>query len=286
MAGEQRRPTWWAVTASGLCGALLAGLVAVLSLGGSSPVQAAAAERPAADLGPAVAAPVPREVSVAFIGDSWTEGVGATALRGYAVLTAEQLGWDYQGLGVGGSGYVQPGRGSTFDQRVEPAVATDPDVIVVQGSLNERRTPLAQLEPATLITLSHLRSAVDPDTVVLVVGSSYTPGTDRSVIDGINDTIAAAAERAGFAFVDPAAEGWTDPSEAGIWADPNHPNDVGHQRIADLLAPLLETMVEGAVVGAGRSPGAGGPPATVCVWPHGNTRRSSPPTTPSRRGPG
>jgi lysophospholipase L1-like esterase len=240
MAREQRRPTWWAVIASGLCGALFAGLVAVLSTGGSSPVQAAAAERPAADVGDAADVPV-----VAFIGDSWTEGVGATALRGYSVLTAEQLGWEYQGLGVGGSGYVQPGRGSTFDQRVERAVATDPDVLVVQGSLNERRTPLAQLEPATLITLEHLRSAVDRDAVVLIVGSSYTPGTDRAVIDGINDTIEAAAERAGFAFVDPAAENWTDPAEAGIWADPNHPNDAGHQRIADMLAPLLETMVEG-----------------------------------------
>jgi lysophospholipase L1-like esterase len=240
MPRTHRRPPWWAVFVSGLCGALLAGLVAVLSAGGSSPIQAAAAERPAADVGDAVDVPV-----VTFIGDSWTEGVGATALRGYAVLTAEQLGWEYYGLGVGGSGYVQSGRGSTFDQRVERAVATEPDVIVVQGSLNERRTPLSELEPAALIALAHLRSAIDPGTVVLVVGSSYTPGTDRAVIDGINDTVAAAAERAGFEFVDPAAENWTDPADAAIWADPNHPDDRGHQQIADRLAPLLESMLHG-----------------------------------------
>jgi lysophospholipase L1-like esterase len=238
MSRKPARPPWWAVIVSGLCGALLAGLVAVLSAGGSSPVQAAAAERPVADAGDAVEVPV-----VTFVGDSWTEGVGATALRGYAVLTAEQLGWDATVLGVGGSGYVQPGRGSTFDQRVERAVATDPDVLVVQGSLNERRTPLDQLEPATLMTLAHLRSAVDDDTVVLVVGSSYTPGTDRAVIDGINDTIAAAAERAGVTFVDPAEENWTDPADAGIWADPNHPDDAGHQQIADRLAPLLASSL-------------------------------------------
>jgi acyl-CoA thioesterase I len=239
MAREQGRPPWWAVIVSGLCGALLAGLVAVLSAGGSSPVQAAAAERPSADTGDAVTVPV-----VTFIGDSWTEGVGATALRGYAVLTAEQLDWNSYVLGVGGSGYVQAGRGSTFDQRVERAVATDPDVIVVQGSLNERRTPLDQLEPATLITLAHLRAAVDEDTVVLVVGASYTPGTDRAVIDGINDAIAAAAERAGFDFVDPAARNWNDPADADIWADPNHPNDAGHQQIADRLAPLLASLLD------------------------------------------
>ena len=235
MAREQGRPPWWAVIVSGLCGALLAGLVAVLSAGGASPVQAAAAERPA------VADPVDTPV-VTFIGDSWTEGVGATALRGYAVLTAEQLGWDYYGLGVGGSGYVQPGRGSTFDERVERAVATHPDVLVVQGSLNERRTSLDALEPAALLTMGHLRGAVDPGTVVLVLGSSYTPGTDRAVIDGINETVAAAAERAGFRFVDPAAGNWTDPTVAALWSDPNHPNDTGHQLIADRLAPLLESL--------------------------------------------
>ncbi len=239
MSREQRRPPWWAVIVSGLCGALLAGLVAVLSAGGSSPVQAAAAERPVADVGGPVDVPV-----VTFIGDSWTEGVGATALRGYAALTAEDLGWDYYGLGVGGSGYVQPGRGSTYDERVDRAVATDPDVIVVQGSLNERRTSLADLAPATLLTMAHLRSAVGPNTVVLVLGSSYTPGTDRAVIDGINDTIAAAAARAGFRFIDPAAANWTDPAVAGIWSDPNHPNDTGHQRIADRLAPVLESLLQ------------------------------------------
>lgn len=238
MAREQGRPPWWAVIVSGLCGALLAGLVAVLSAGGSSPVQAAAAERPAADVADAVAPPV-----VTFIGDSWTEGVGATALRGYAVLTAERLGWDHYVLGVGGSGYVQPGRGSTFDERVERAAATHPDVVVVQGSLNERRTSLDALAPAALLTLGHLRGAVDPGTVVLVLGASYTPGTDRAVIDGINETVAAAAERAGFRFVDPAAGNWTDPATAAIWADPNHPNDAGHQQIADRLAPLLESSV-------------------------------------------
>ena len=241
MAREQGRPPWWAVIVSGLCGALLAGLVAVLSTGGSSPVQAAAAERPAADTGAVVPEAVP---VVTFIGDSWTEGVGATALRGYAVLTAEQLDWNSYVLGVGGSGYVQSGRGSTFDQRVERAVATHPDVVVVQGSLNERRTPLEELEPATLRTMAHLRSAVDDGTIVLVVGSSYTPGTDRAVIDGINDTVAAAAERAGFEFVDPAAENWTDPADAGVWADPNHPNDTGHRQIADRLAPLLESLLD------------------------------------------
>lgn len=224
---------------SALCSALLAGLVTVLSVGGQAPVQAAAAERPAAAASDAVEVPV-----VTFLGDSWTEGIGATGLRGYAVRTAEQLGWEFHELGVGGSGYVQTGRGSTFDARVDRAVATDPDLLVVQGSINDRKGPLDELEPAALRTLAHLRHVVDPDTVVLVLGASYTPGTDRAVIDDINDTIAAAAQRAGFRFVDPAAANWSDPERAAIWWDENHPNDAGHRQIADRLAPLLESSLE------------------------------------------
>jgi lysophospholipase L1-like esterase len=65
------------------------------------------------------------------------------------------------------------------------------------------------------------------------------------VIDDINDTIAAAADRAGFRFVDPAAANWSDPARASLWWDENHPDDAGHQRIADRLAPLLEAALEG-----------------------------------------
>jgi lysophospholipase L1-like esterase len=236
---EQRRPPWRALVVSALCSALLAGLVTVLSLGGTSPIRAVAAERPAADARDAVDVPV-----VTFLGDSWTEGIGATALRGYAVRTALRLGWEFHELGVGGSGYVQAGRGSTFDERVDRAVATDPDVLVVQGSINDRKGPLDALGPAALRTLAHLHRVVGPDTVVLVLGASYTPGTERAVIDDINDAIAAAAERAGFRFVDPAAAGWSDPARPDIWWDENHPNDTGHQKIADRLAPLLESSLE------------------------------------------
>jgi lysophospholipase L1-like esterase len=226
------------VLGSACCGALLATVGTVLVVRGGAPP--AAALQPS---GTASDAPVEEPV-VTFIGDSWTEGIGATALRGYADLAAEQLGWDHYVLGVGGSGYEQPGRGSTFDERIDRAVATDPDVIVVQGSINDRRASPDDLEQATLRTLGHLRSGAEADTAVLVLGASYTPGLERTVIDGLNDTIAAAAERVGLRFIDPAAANWNDPGVPGIWADDAHPNDVGHQVLADRLAPVLVSLLE------------------------------------------
>jgi lysophospholipase L1-like esterase len=228
---------------SGICGAIIATLVLVLTTGlatGDGDVQAAAAQRSAP--APSSPATVLDRPSVTFIGDSWTEGVGAEALRGYAVRTAEALHWDYQVLGVGGSGYDIAGRGSTFGQRIDHAVATDPDVIVVQGSLNERRSTPAKLRPAALETLQRLRAEADPGTRIVVLGASYVPGVDSAVIDWINDAVREAAARAGVPFVDVAAEAWTPRGQSDIWADPNHPNDIGHQIIAEHLVPILRAL--------------------------------------------
>ena len=223
---------------SAFCGALFAALVTAFLVRGGSPPAAGVVEPSG------TATDVAEQPVVTFIGDSWTEGIGATALRGYADLTAEQLGWDHYVLGVGGSGYEQAGRGSTFDERVERAVATDPDVIVVQGSINDRRASPVDLERATLRTLRHLRAAADPGTAVLVLGAAYTPGLAPAVIDGINDTIAAAADRVQVRFVDPAAENWNDPVRISMWADDAHPNDAGYQILANRLAPVLESLLD------------------------------------------
>lgn len=235
MAMGDRRAPWWAVALSGLVGALVATLVMALTRGDL--VNAAAVTRPAPQRPPVH--------SVTFIGDSWTEGYGATALRGYAVLTAEQLGWNYEDLGVGGSGYSVLGRGSTFGDRVDRAVATHPDVIVVQGSLNERTSTAQALTAAADETLARLRAEAAPHTRILVMGASYTPGTPDATIDWINGAVRGAAAKAHLEFVDPAAEDWTDPHEAALWFDANHLDDAGCQVPADHLKPLLRALVSG-----------------------------------------
>jgi lysophospholipase L1-like esterase len=234
MSRRYGRAATWTVALGGLGAVAVVawGLVAVLTV---SPPAAAHA----APVHPAVVAGAP---SVTFVGDSWTEGVGATGMRGYAVLTCEQLGWECHVLGVGGSGYTRRGPnadGSTFGERIDRAVETHPDVIVVQGSLNERHSSVHELAEAARNTFTRLRAEADPRTRILVVGASHNPGTPDRRIDGINRTIAAAAERTGVPFVDPAAQDWTDPHDPWIWADSIHPDDAGHQRIADHLARLL-----------------------------------------------
>jgi lysophospholipase L1-like esterase len=200
----------------------------------------------AASVGPATATAGAR--TVVFIGDSWTDGTGASRSGGFPALTAELLGWEYTELGVSGSGYVVPGAGGPFRSRIAQAVAGAPDVIVVQGSLNEQRVDVDELGRAALDTLTELRQEADPATDILVVGAPDAPGTDPVRIDRVNDAVSAAVSAAAAAadvrFVDPAAEGWTDPDDPALWADPIHPNDAGHREIAERLAPILEDVVQ------------------------------------------
>jgi lysophospholipase L1-like esterase len=65
------------------------------------------------------------------------------------------------------------------------------------------------------------------------------------VIERNNAAIAAAAGAAGFAFVNPAQENWTDPADPAIWADPLHPNDAGHRLLAEALVPLMQAALDG-----------------------------------------
>jgi lysophospholipase L1-like esterase len=93
-------------------------------------------------------------------------------------------------------------------------------------------------------TLRRLHEAAGDGTAIVVVGAPVAPGTAPDVIERINAAIAAAADAAGVTFVDPARENWTDPADPDIWAADLHPNDVGHQRIADALVPLMRASLE------------------------------------------
>jgi lysophospholipase L1-like esterase len=183
---------------------------------------------------------------VSFIGDSWTDGTGATDKVGYAYLTGRQLGWAHRVLGVGGSGYVRGGAGNVpFDERILPAVSGNPDVVVIQGSINERSTPSPELAAAVADTLNRLVRAAGPDTAVVVLGASHVPGVPVEYVDKVNDVVRAEAAQRGLPFVDVAAEVWSDPADPSIWADPYHVNDAGAQQIAARLAPVLQGVLAG-----------------------------------------
>jgi len=62
-------------------------------------------------------------------------------------------------------------------------------------------------------------------------------------MDWINAAIAGAAAQAGLPLVDPAAEGWIDATDPSLSDDPDHPDDVEHQIVADHLERELRVTL-------------------------------------------
>jgi lysophospholipase L1-like esterase len=188
---------------------------------------------------------LPADARVLVFGDSWTYGSAATdPTRGYAYVLGELTGWQSVVNGVRGSGYLKPGiDGPSFGERIatlDPAL--DPDLVIVQGSINDR-----------LLVPDGYRAAVDaawdaleriyPTASIVVLG----PAPHLLPVDAgtatIDETLATAAAARGWWYISPLDEGWITESNyldvIDTGAGRNHPSTDGHAYLAERLARAL-----------------------------------------------
>lgn len=198
--------------------------------------------------GPTDSPEVAAEPRLAFLGDSLTEGIGAPPERGYAWQTAEQLGWPVAVIdGVSGSGYVAPGDGRPMPERVAPVIAAGPDVVVVSGGTNDafQGYPASAVGEAASALLDALRAGL-PEADIMVVGPFPTSLEALSGGDDVRAAIRDAALARGLDFVDAWELVAGTPLDTGQWYlsdDGLHPNELGHQAMAEALAGRLGALV-------------------------------------------
>ncbi len=195
----------------------------------------------------ALALPVTPRVLV--FGDSWTYGSAASdRTRGYAYVAAETLGWDAVIDGVRGSGYLKPGiDGGSFGERVaalDPAL--DPDLVILQGSINDRRQGAEGYRDAVDAAWDGVRSLY-PDAQLVVLGPApqvLPVERETARIDADLRDLAAAR---GWWYVSPLAEEWITPSRYRDVIDTSdvgrdHPSTAGHAYLASRLVEALAGM--------------------------------------------
>lgn len=179
------------------------------------------------------------------LGDSIAGGSdqGGNGPHGWPALVAVRLGLRLTLDGEGGTGYTtagtQPGRRS-YPQRVDAAVATAPDVVIVEGSRNDvdpRRS-----RTAAVATLRRLRANL-PHARILVIGPLYSdpqPVASRPV----DDAVAAAADEVPLPYVSAVRRAWfTGSAHRFIGSDGVHPTDAGHAYLANLISPELSRLL-------------------------------------------
>ncbi|MDL5486689.1 SGNH/GDSL hydrolase family protein [Microbacterium wangruii] len=215
---------------------------------------------PAADAGAgsAVAADAPAALDlpaaprVLIFGDSWTYGSAATTLtRGYAYVAAHLQGWDAVVDGVRGSGYVKPGSdGGAYGERIaalDPGLS--PDLVIVQGSINDRRQGAAGYREAVTAAWDDL-TATYPQARIVILGPAPQVLPVEAETARIDRDLRELAAARGWWYVSPLAGEWItadnhrdviDTSDIGR----DHPSTAGHaylaQRLAEAIADISVT---------------------------------------------
>lgn len=181
----------------------------------------------------------PRPLTVAIVGDSFSAAVGAGDVdRGYAHLLGDRGCWDLNLVARSGSGYAASVDPFVSIPRVAAVATSLPDVIIVQGSGNDRGDG-RMFAAASGLYLTY--RVVAPQARIVVVGPTDAPSADHGNIDEIRRYLRDAAGVAGATFLDPKAERWLNPA-TDYAPDGIHPNDRGHARMAARLFDALSGL--------------------------------------------
>ncbi|WP_314508268.1 SGNH/GDSL hydrolase family protein [uncultured Microbacterium sp.] len=209
----------------------------------------------AQDAAPAVIAPtalaLPDAPQVLIFGDSWTYGsAAALPTLGYAYVIGQRLGWQTTVDGVRGSGYLKPGLdGGSYGDRItalDPAL--EPDLIIIEGSINDRRLPATGYRDAVTAAWDAL-AALYPSASIVVLGPAPQVLPVEEATARIDADLSALAAARGWWYISPIGEGWITPENYAGVIDTAigryHPSTAGHaylaSRLAEALAPLSQT---------------------------------------------
>lgn len=216
------------------------------SLSGPQPSIATLTPRPPA------AAPLalPPDARVLIVGDSYTEGWGATPTsKGYAYLVGEPLGWRVTSDGVGSTGYTNSGlkKQGTYEQRVQKAPARKFDLVVLQGGSNDEGAKASDLELAVDATI-HTAQQRYPTARIVLMGPVDPHGSGSSSRGAVNAVLTRYARAHSLPFVNPMGERWFKPQDAAdLIGGPSspaqgHPNNAGYARIAERFVEDIKRL--------------------------------------------
>jgi hypothetical protein len=183
---------------------------------------------------------------VAVVGDSYTAGTDEGGLgpeswtaRAWQTLAQRGVRIAPDVAAEGRAGYGMPGdHGSIFQDLTATAVKPDDALVVFFGSRNDEGVDPGLLAGKARDTFD-LARILAPSAKFLVIGPPWPTADVPEPILQIRDVLNGAARAAGATFVDPIGDRWFVDRPDLIGPDGVHPNDAGHQYLADKIAPLI-----------------------------------------------
>lgn len=184
--------------------------------------------------------------TIAVIGDSWGAGAGSdsnTGFSSFGTIATRQLGVNGVIFAARGTGYTTTSTaGGVYSERLARVAAAEPDLVVVQGSVNDARQSSAEAVGSASKQLFDDLKAWLPGAVIVATGPMDAPITVPAETAAASAAIRASALEEGVHFIDPVAEGWL-PLDNDLFSDGLHPNQAGYEligaRLAEDLKPYL-----------------------------------------------
>lgn len=189
----------------------------------------------------------PAVPTVAFIGDSYTAGAGATSADArWSTLVSESQGWEELNLANGGTGYATAVEGENaqsacakdycpqYTEVIPAAAEASPAVVIVSGGRNDVGQNIDYASIASFYL--DLRGTL-PDAEIYAVSPVWdareTPAELPLIADAIRDAVTAV----GGTYVDIGQPFAGEPQL--ITEDDVHPNDDGHETLASVIIAAL-----------------------------------------------
>lgn len=210
-------------------------LAALAVLTGCSPLAG-----PGAEPGP----PAGDGPLVAFYGDSYTLGTGATdSSARWSTRIAESRGWREFNPSVNGLGFVNNrstfGAGDLPDQ----IIAVQPDIVMVTMGLNDNFSydrAADEIEAQIAIDLRRLREGL-PDARIIVVEPFWYTAEQPESLGIIAQWVQREAQAIGADHIAGASD-WIAGREGEMAADGLHPNDEGYALMTRLMDEALAEL--------------------------------------------
>ncbi|CAN5286988.1 SGNH/GDSL hydrolase family protein [soil metagenome] len=192
-------------------------------------------------------AAAPKDTSgtrVAFYGDSYTLGTGATdASKRWSTIICEERGWSEFNPSVNGLGFIN--NRSSFGEGDEPSqvIADDPDILFITMGLNDNFSydrAADQIKSQITDDITRLRTELPDARLIVVEPFWYTdqrPDSVEIIIGWVKDAAAAA----GADYI-PGASHWIEGHPEWMASDGLHPNDEGYAHMAVEMDAALQKL--------------------------------------------
>lgn len=174
----------------------------------------------------------PNATKVAFYGDSYTLGTGASApAKRWSTVVSAERGWTEFNPSVNGLGFINNRTVYGDGDLPSLVIDDDPDILFITMGLNDNFSyPSDRIDPQINDDFDRIEAGL-PDARVIVVEPFWYTDERADSVEIIINWVEEAANERGWEFI-PGASHWIEGHPEWMADDGLHPNDDGYAEMA------------------------------------------------------